>query len=431
MPHLVLISLVAILLWALVSHRFERWGVAGPAGLLLLGAATVVWNVEAFSTALDSAVAEKIVEIILAILLFVDATDVKGGIFGREGRVIARLVLIALPLSIALTIAAGLMLLPGADVLVVVVLACVVLPTDFSPAAQLLRSRHVSARVRRILNVESGYNDGVISPWFGMSLALAVVWSTIGQQSGTDVTEADIEKPLLNFLESFANAIPATAIAIIVGIALGTGIGFLVRIAREREIASAVGARYIMLLVPLIAYGLATIPVFSANGFVAAFVAGIGYRMTRTRGAREEGIEHSELLLVDEVGALASHFVWFMLGGALIVVIPGIDWRILLFALLALTLLRGIPVYVALMRSTVTRGNRVLIGLLGPRGTASIVFGLLAYNALPEDQGAIILTVMVATVVGSILLHGVAAPLLLRRTRDSEESESRLRDSNP
>lgn len=421
MPHLVLIGLAAILLWSLISHRFERWGVAGPLGLLLLGAATVIWDVDAFGSAIDSPISEKIVEVILAILLFVDATEVKGGIFGREGKVIARLVLIALPLSIALTVTAGAFLIPDAGLLVLFVIACVILPTDFAPAASLLRNRRVPARLRQILNVESGYNDGLISPVFGMSLALAVIWSTISHTPESDITEDSLEAPIIRFFDVFINAVPSTVIAIVIGIVLGAGIGYIVRIVRARAIADALGARYVMLILPLIAYGVANIPAFEANGFVAAFVAGIGYRMTRTKGRLSEGIDHSELLLVEEVGSLAASFVWFVLGGAmLVVVVSGIDWWMLLFAVLALTVLRIIPVYLSLMRSTVGRGDRLLVGALGPRGTASIVFGLLAYNALPEDEGVIVLTVMVATVVGSIVLHGLAAPLLLRRLRAEE-----------
>ena len=418
MSYLVLISLAAILVWSLISHRFERWGVAGPAGLLVLGAATVAWDVEAFGTVLDSHLAEKSVEVILAILLFVDATEVKGGVFGKEGRVIARLVLIALPLSIVLAIVSGLLLIPQAGVLVLFVIACVIMPTDFAPAAQILRGRGLPPRARQILNVESGYNDGVISPVFGMSLALAVVWSTISRTPESELTDDAVERPILDFLEAFFNAVPSTLIAIAIGIALGCAVGYAVRVARTRGIANAAGARYVMLLLPLITYGVANLPIFHANGFVAAFVAGIGYRLTRVRAQQEEGIDHSELLLVDEVGVLAANFVWFMLGGATLVVFAaGVDWGIVLFALLALTLTRMLPVYLSLMGSTVKREDRVLIGALGPRGTASIVFGLLAYNALPEDEGVIVLSVMAVTVVGSILLHGVGAPLLLRRKR--------------
>lgn len=422
MPHLVLIGLAAILLWSLISHRFERWGVAGPIGLLLLGAVTVIWDVDSFGAAIDSPISEKIVEVILAILLFADATEVKGGIFGREGRVIARLVLIALPLSIVLTVATGMLLIPDTGLLVLLVVACVILPIDFAPAASLLRNRRLPARLRQILNVESGYNDGLISPVFGMSLALAVIWSTITHTAESDITDDTLEGPAIQFMDAFINAVPSTVIAVAIGIVLGTGIGYLVRVARARSIADALGARYVMLILPLIAYGVASIPIFNANGFVAAFVAGIGYRLTRTRGHLSEGIDRSELLLVEEVGTLAANFVWFVLGGAMLLVITtGIDWWMLLFAVLALTLLRIVPVYLSLMRSSVGRGDRLLIGALGPRGTASIVFGLLAYNALPEDEGVAVLTIMVATVVGSILLHGLAAPLLVNRRKVDDE----------
>lgn len=422
MSPLLLISLAAILLWSLVSHRFERWGVAGPAGLLLLGAATVAWDVPAFSNVLDSSLAEKSVEVILAILLFVDATEVKGGVFGKEGRVIARLVLIALPLSLVLAFLAGVWIIPEASIPVMVVIACVIMPTDFSPAAQLLRRKNVPQRARQILNVESGYNDGLVSPLFGMSLALAVLWTTILRTPEAELTDEAIEKPVLEFLVSFVNAAPSTLLAIVIGIALGCAVGFAVRFVRQREIASDIGARYVMVLLPLIVYGVASLPIFTANGFVAAFVAGIGYRLTRVRAAEEPGIDHSELLLVDEVGVLAANFVWFMLGGAAVVVFAsGFDWRFVVLAVLALTLIRMLPVYLSLMGSNVVRADRVFIGALGPRGTATIVFGLLAYNALPNDEGMLVLAVMVATVVGSIVLHGVVAPLALRRREPAVE----------
>src|SRR5690606_29685704 len=143
-----------------------------------------------------------------------------------------------------------------------------------------------------------------------------------------------------------------------------------------------------------------------------AFVAGLAYRMTRTRGQDDRGIAHGELMLVEEVGVLAAHFVWFVLGGAAVIAVAaGAEWQISVLALLALTVLRLAPVYLSPLRSTVPRRDRLLMGLLGPRGTASIVFGLLAFNALPDDEGLLVLLVMVVTVVGSIVLHGVIAPL--------------------
>lgn len=94
MAALTLTGLAALLLWSLVSHRFERWGVPGPVVLIVLGAVTTVWDLSAYAAVIDSPSSEKVVEVILAIILFVDATEVQGGIFGRDPRVILRLVLI-------------------------------------------------------------------------------------------------------------------------------------------------------------------------------------------------------------------------------------------------------------------------------------------------------------------------------------------------
>jgi NhaP-type Na+/H+ or K+/H+ antiporter len=421
MPTLVLIGLAAVLLWSLVSHRFERWGVAGPAMLLVLGAATTVWDLPTYATALDAPLTEKIVEIILSILLFADATEVRGGLFGGEGKVTARLVLIALPLSLILTAIASALLIPESFV-VIGVIACVVMPTDFAPAAQLLRSKLLPERIRAILNVESGYNDGLVSPIFGMAVPVAVVLAPLVRkylETGSDtlaVDDKNFGRNAEKMAEAFLGAVPATLWAIVIGVVLGGLIGLALRAARTRSVASEGGARYAMLLLPLIAYGVAAIPAIAANGFVAAFVSGLIYRVARTRGMQTRGIPHAELLLVEEVGTLTANFVWYMLGGAaLLAFTDAFDWRVLVLALLALTLLRLGPVYLSLLRSSVSRADRVKIGLLGPRGTATIVFGLLAYNALPDAEADIVLLVMVVTVVGSIVLHGVLAPMVLSR----------------
>lgn len=420
MPLLLVVGMAAIVLWSLVSHRFERWGVAGPVGLMILGALTVVWGPSEFAAALDTHVAERVVEIVLAILLFVDATEVKGGLFGGEGRATARLVLIGLPLSVILAGVLAAFLVPVDNLGVIVIIVCILLPTDFSPAAQLLRSKIVPLRVRQILNVESGYNDGLISPLFSMALALAVLQIELGDHIDTDTLTDEEQQGLVRTLEDFGtaflNAGPATLIAAVVGIVLGGAIGYLVRFARRRELAGVAGVRFVMLLLPLIAYGIATVPVINANGFIAAFVAGLVYRVTRTADSPTRTIDHAELTLADEIGTLTSNFVWFIVGGvAVLVIIDGIDWMLLILAVLGLTVLRMLPVYVSLLGSSVPRRDRWTIGALGPRGTASIVFGLLAYNALDDENGYIVLTVMVLTVVSSIVLHGFLAPLAVRR----------------
>lgn len=420
MPIVILIGLAAVALWSLVAHRFERVGIAGPAALAALGAVVVVADVPAFTEAIDSDVAQHVVELILAVLLFVDACEVRGGLFGGEGRSLARLVLIALPLSLALVVVVGAWLLPETGIFVLIVIACIVMPTDFAPATALLRSERLPARIRRILNVESGYNDGLVSPVFGMSLAIAVALPTLirivdtGSDAGID--EKQLEDNIADFIEAFFGAVPATLIAILVGLLLGGAFGLLTRWASRRGWADTTGIRFVTLLTPLLAYGIATLHGLGANGFVAAFVAGVIYRVARTRRTELRAVPHEELLLVEEASTVAAGFVWFILGGmTTAVIVDGIDWRLLLLALLALTAFRAVPVYLSMLGSPIAWRDRTAIGLLGPRGTASIVFGLLAFNRLPEADSGDVLGVTVLTVVGSILLHGVLAPLVLRR----------------
>lgn len=422
MPLILLTGLAVLLLWSLVARRFERSGAAGPFVLLASGAVIVLVDVPGFAAGIDSETALVVVEGVLAVLLFIDASEVEGGIFGRAGRTLARLVLVALPLSLLLVVFAGTSLMPGLDVFALIVVACAVMPTDFAPAASLLRSERIPASVRRVLNVESGYNDGVVSPLFSMSLAATLALPALAQlvESGAapgGSEEAELEHDLAEFLAAFFGAVPATVIAIVIGGLLGAVAGALGRWASGRGYADASGLRFVMLLVPLLAFGIATFDDSGVNGFIAAFVAGIMCRLMRTRRTGLAAIPHEELLLVEELGALAGGFVWFVLGAATtLVLLDGIDWGVLLLAVLALTVFRLVPVLVAMLGSPFPWCDRTLIGLLGPRGTATIVFGLVAFNRLPDPIASDVLSVTVFTVVGSVVLHGVVAPFALRRT---------------
>lgn len=69
----------------------------------------------------------------------------------------------------------------------------------------------------------------------------------------------------------------------------------------------------------------------------------------------------------------------------------------------------------ALTGSPTSLRERLTIGAIGPRGTTSIVFGLLAFNALPDGRLAVTaLTTMTLTVIASVLLHGPGAVALGR-----------------
>ncbi len=89
-----------------------------------------------------------------------------------------RLLGIGLPLSLVLVLAVGLMLPLGLSVAVVLAIACIAVPADFSPETSLVRDERIPARVRRWLSVESGYNDGLVSPLLLAALAFASAGTT-------------------------------------------------------------------------------------------------------------------------------------------------------------------------------------------------------------------------------------------------------------
>jgi NhaP-type Na+/H+ or K+/H+ antiporter len=92
----------------------------------------------------------------------------------------------------------------------------------------------------------------------------------------------------------------------------------------------------------------------------------------------------------------------------------GVSLGLVVFCLLALTVVRMLPMLLALLGSRFTWPERLLLGWLGPRGTTSIVFGLLAFNVLTDRAETAALLTMVVTVLGSVLLHGIGAPTAAR-----------------
>ncbi|MEH3142293.1 MAG: cation:proton antiporter [Mycobacterium kyogaense] len=386
-----LISLIAFAAvfaaWALGAGRLERARVTAPVVLILAGVAAGFTTSDALAVALNADVAQHGAEIILAVLLFVDATDVRGGLFGREPRAALRVLFLAMPLSLGLSVLLGAWMLPELSFAVLLVIACTVVPTDFAPAATILRDARVPERVRNVLNVEAGYNDGIVAPVFIFALAL----------SGGDL---HTETPL----RALGSAVPQALTAIVVGGAVGALLAVAINGATRRGWMTGQSVRMILVTAPMLAYGLSL--AFDGNGFVSAFVCGITFHYLRRSSSW-----HEELEFVDDIGFLLSAIMWFVVGAvAVLAVERGVSWQTVVFCLLALTVVRVLPVALAMLRSRFSWRERMMLAWLGPRGTSTIVFGLLAYNVLDGAEEHDALAVMVVVVLGSVVIHGLIAP---------------------
>ncbi|MFE0028608.1 cation:proton antiporter [Amycolatopsis sp. NPDC059021] len=386
MKQSLLTATAVVLLWALTAARLARWRISAPIVMVTAGLAIGFSTQNVLGSGLNTEIAQHVAEIMLALLLFVDATALGSGYLGRDGRTVARLLFIALPLSLLAIMGIGLLVLPGLSWAVVLLIACIITPTDFAPTASVVRDFRIPERVRHILNVESGYNDGIIAPVFVFALTLA------GDRSHANSPE-----------QALKTAVPAAILAVVTGIIVGAVTAMAMNKATEHEWASDQSLRIATVAVPLLTYSVA-VPI-GGNGFVAAFVCGIAYKATRHHHPGE-----AELGLVEDVTSLSGMALWFVFGSATVLVLQfGITWGMVVLALAALTIARAAPVLVTLLGTDLRWRDRFTVAFLAPRGVASIVFGLLAFNSLDGDDADIALIVTALTVLGSVLAHGIAA----------------------
>ena len=390
-----MLALVVILLlllgWALIAGRLARYSVTAPLALLVAGVALTAGQDPVFVFDIEFEAAERIVEVIVAILLFTDATEVPGGVLGREPRLTLRLLLIALPLSLVAGWLVGVVLFPGLSLWLVAVLATIVMSVDLTPAVSFVRDHRIPERLRQVLNAESGLNDGIVAPTFLFCLAAA---TAAGSEAQADAA---------------IDAVPSLGVAFLVGAFVGAVAARVLNRALQAGWTQASALRLGVLTLPLLAYAGAV--VLGGNGFIAAFVAGVFFEPEARR------LSADALHLVEDVGALLSLALWFLFGAVLNDVVErgSITWQIVLYAALALTAARMLPVAASLIGTDLVRRDRLFLGWARPRGIGSVVFGLLAYIELSGPDAEVVLAVMVVTVAASIVVHGLSTGLVTRR----------------
>jgi sodium/hydrogen antiporter len=140
-------------------------------------------------------------------------------------------------------------------------------------------------------------------------------------------------------------------------------------------------------------------------GILAAYVAGIAIRV---------GFRDASALSVEFIGGwgqLFDYFVFFLLFGLLVALaFERFSLVHVLYAILSLTVVRMIPVAVAVIGTRLSAATVLFMGWFGPRGLASIVLGLVFLGKETHVPGeeTIKLAVMV-TVMLSIFAHGFSA----------------------
>ena len=192
------------------------------------------------------------------------------------------------------------------------------------------------------------------------------------------------------------------------GLAIGAGGARLLRAAVARGLSAPAFRALAPLALALLAYAGAV--QVGANGFVAAFVAGMAF------GSLLPSDLEPTIAFTEVTGEVLSLLMWFVVGAAMLVpAFQHAQWQDVVFAVLALTLIRMVPVAIACLGVRLDRRTVAFIGWFGPRGLASVIFALLAVDTLDAPDANRVLAAVTVTVVLSVLAHGITASPLAAR----------------
>lgn len=381
------LALIAILifLYSLSSGKLDRTIFSGAIIFTALGFIFGPLGLDVLKLNIERDGLRLLAEMTLALVLFIDASNANLGVLKKDARIPASLLLIGLPLTILLGFGFGVLIFNQLTLIEIAIIATILAPTDAALGKAVVTNQSVPINIREGLSFESGLNDGICVPILFILLALS---------SHTSAEGSTAAHAILLVLEE-------VGIGAIVGIFLafiGTWLfkkfdhlGWTLETWKQ---------------LPLIALAIATFSFtqyLGGSGFIACFVGGLFFGWL----AKEQ--KH-ELLFAAEGGADTLALITWLIFGALVIghTVDQMSWEPFLYAGLSLTIIRIVPVFLVLSGTKLNIYEKLFIGWFGPRGMASIVFGVIVLNQnLPG--GDIIRQVVGLTIFFSVVLHGISA----------------------
>jgi NhaP-type Na+/H+ or K+/H+ antiporter len=399
--HWQLVVLAVVLLgFAAISARIDGTSITAP---MVFTAAGLLVGVEALGLVEPAATGIEVkllAEATLTIVLFSDASRIDLAALRRTLAIPARLLGIGLPLTIVAGLLAGLVVLDDLAWPEALVLAIVLAPTDAALGQAVVTSPRLPVRVRQSLNVESGLNDGICVPLFFVALAIALAeQGAIGDGRAAELVAEKIGYGILG------------------GVVAGAAAAAVVVLAGGRRLVDETWMQVVPVAGALLAFGLAE--AIEGSGFIAAFVGGAVFGGLRRR--RGGDVSH----LIEQSGAVLVAVTFVVFGAVLLgPALRALTWQIALYAVLSLTLVRMLPVAIAMLGSGARRPTVAFLGWFGPRGAASIVFALLLLEEEQLPGEGVILATAFVTVGLSVLVHGATAAPLASRYADWHDARA-------
>jgi sodium/hydrogen antiporter len=331
--------------------------------------------------ATDESIVE-LVELALILTLFSDGMFVERELLRRHWSPVARALVIAMPITMALLALAAKALFPGLSWPEAFLLAAVLSPTDPVVTSAVVTSRLVPSGVRHTLNLESGLNDGLALPFVLFFLVLASPGGDAGGEAAKLAGEA------------------------LVGGAIGLALGALGGRLHNHLPGGGITARYEGIYAvgfALVAFGLSDVTF--GNGLIAAFVCGIAM------GAAEREVPQGFVEFAENASAIFQVLTFFVFGA--LIVATGFAHSIpplVVFVIFALLVARPAAVQLSFLRTGIPRAEKSFMAWFGPKGVASMLFALFVLKS-QVGEGELIFDVASLTIITSIVAHGLTDTL--------------------
>jgi NhaP-type Na+/H+ or K+/H+ antiporter len=333
-------------------------------------------------------------EITLTLVLFADASRISLRALRHEFAIPLRLLGIGLPLTIIAGALIGAAVIPGVSFAEALVLAIVLACTDAALGQAVVSDERVPSRIRQGLNVESGLNDGLCVPLF--FIAIAIAETDAGTASSHSASQLVLEQ---------------IGYGLVGGVGAGALGALALQLAARRRLIEPHWLQILSVCAALLAAGIAS--ALGGSIFIAAFTGGFVFGTLRRDSAGEVSY------LVDEGGELFNAATFIVFGAVILgPILDEITWQIVLYAVLSLTVVRMLPVALALLGTGARRPTVAFLGWFGPRGLASIVFAVILIDDTELPHLHIMLLAITVTIAISVYAHGLTArPLTERYTR--------------
>ena len=379
---------LALLAVAAISQRLQGTPVTPAMMFVALGLLVGPQVLDGIDLPSTSGIVRTLAEATLALVLFCDASRIDLRELRREVGVPLRLLGIGLPLTIILGTVVAAALFGVLSVEEAVILGVVLAPTDAALGQAVVTEPRVPPKIRQGLNVESGLNDGICVPLLFAAVALA-----------------DVESEIADGRSAATLLVEEIGFGVLGGIAGGVLVALIVVHAGRRGLIDGAWRQVIPAAGAALAYGTAS--GLGGSGFIAAFVAGVAFRLVL---GRDPGTINE---LSEQVGN-ALNGITFLLFGAILLgpALGELTWQLVAYAVLSLTVVRMAPVVIAMLGTRARWPTLGFMGWFGPRGLASIVFAVIVVEEASLPHEHLIVLAIYLTVGLSVLAHGLtAAPL--------------------